>query len=66
VGIGVFIGIWGVGIGVFIGIWGYKKEYLVKIGFILLEICNRREVQQKDFLRYLSISREIRVIYNIP
>jgi hypothetical protein len=46
----------------FIGIGGYKKGYLVKIGFLLLERCIGRGVQQKDFWRYLSISSEIRGI----
>jgi hypothetical protein len=51
-----------VGITGFIGIGGYKKEYLVKIGFLLLEICIGKGVQQKNFWRYLSISSVIRGI----
>jgi len=45
--------------GRFIGVEGYKKGYLVKIGFILLERCIGRGVQQNDFWRYLLISSEI-------
>jgi hypothetical protein len=46
----------------FIGIRGYKNWYLVKIGFLLMEICIGREVQQNYFGIYLSISSEIRGI----
>jgi hypothetical protein len=50
----------------FIGIGGYKKRYLVKVGVLLLERHIVREVQPNNFGRYLSISSEIKDIFNIP
>jgi hypothetical protein len=46
----------------FIGIDGYKKGYIVKTRFFLLEICIGKGAQHKDFERYLSIFSEIRGI----
>jgi hypothetical protein len=46
----------------FIGTKEYRKGYLVKIWFFLLEKCIGRGVQQKNFGRYLSIFSEIRSI----
>jgi hypothetical protein len=46
----------------FIGIGGYKKGYLVKKVFLLLEKCIGRRVQQKEFGSYLLISSEIKGI----
>jgi hypothetical protein len=50
------------GIKGFIGIGEYKKGNLVKIVVLLLEIHIGRGAQHKSFLRYLSISIEIRGI----
>jgi hypothetical protein len=55
-----------VGLKGFIGIWGYKKGYLVKIGFLLLERCIGRGVQQKDFGGIYQYLVKLGVLFNIP
>jgi len=50
----------------FIGIGGYQMGYLVKIGIFFIVKMYQEGGKQKYFGRYLLISNEIRVFFNIP